>query len=90
MSASFPTQRPVFCKCPVSQLTELVLRKRLMRSCGRFEKFRFQLRAILLQVKRNTRFQRHMFIAIANDDKLAPASLRYEFPKLTLSFPNRN
>jgi transketolase len=68
----------------------LAFGERFVRSFYRFEQFRFQLRAILLQVQRNTRFQRHTFIAIADDDKFAPASLRYELPKLPLSFPNRN
>ena len=80
----------MFCECPVCQLPELAFRERFVRSFYRFEQCRFQLRAILLQVQRNTRFQRHTFIAIADDDKFAPASLRYELPKPPLSFPNRN
>ena len=77
----------MFCECPACQLPELAFRERFVRSFYRFEQFRFQLRAILFQVQRNTRFQRHTFIAIADDDQFAPAGLRYDAPQAALELP---
>jgi hypothetical protein len=54
------------------------------------QQLRLQLRAVLLQVHRDTRLQSHLLVAVGQNDELGTARLGDEFSKLSLGLPNGN
>jgi hypothetical protein len=61
-----------------------------MRSLDGPQQLRLQFRAVLLQVQRLSRLQRHLLVSVRENDEFAATSLSDEMSKLSLRLQNCN